>query len=1044
MKFSIVYKFSLSVIILVLVSSGMVGALFYAKTTKVLVENTLEDITVEIRNAGRRLQMHVEAQYEDVLFLAHTPPVQGFLRARKDGNFDKEDGSTLGQWESRLAAIFIELMKRKAPYDKIRFIDKSGQEIIVVGREKGQIVSIKTPDLQNKAHREYFSETLKLPPESVYLSEMNLNREYGKVSVPHMEVMRAATPVFDFDTGLVAGVLVLTVDVSHELLEIQRNIKGAGREIYITNDKGEYLLHPDGDKDFAFDLGHDYNIQQDIPQLEILFLPETQSSRLVLLPKDTGGSHLMSFLRVPFDPSRPERFIAVGITKLYDEILAKQKNVLNDVLFWALVLAALATFLAALLAYRLSKPIKLMTQIMNDYIHNRKSTELMPVDQGDEIGVLARSYQTLIGQVEDAQKSLEEMNRNLETKVAERTRDLETSELRQRTIVEHMVDGLITIDEKGIITMINPAAIELFGYRADEVVGKNLKMLMPEPYHSEHDGYLKNYSTTHQKKIIGIGREVEGLHKNGRRFPIDLAVSEILVDGQKLYTGLVRDITERKEMDKMKNEFISTVSHELRTPLTSIRGSLGLITGGAVGKLPEQANEMLRIASNNTERLLLLINDILDIQKIESGEMAFKFCSLDLKPFLEQAVAENEGYGAQHGVKFVIAQTLENAWVYADKDRLMQVMANLFSNAAKFSPVNGTVEISLAHHHTNILRISVTDKGPGIPEEFQPKLYDKFTQSDSSDTRQKGGTGLGLSISKVIVEKHGGRINFVSSEGIGTTFYVELPGLAGKRTGDEKGNMPQQLSDNTSEPSVLIVEDDHDIAALIRRMLAESGYDSDIAYSVEEAKVKLTANPGQYEVITLDLVLPGEGGMSFMTDLKQDSLTRDIPVVVVSVMADETRQSLNGEAIDVIDWLQKPIDQKRLIAAINQASGSLDLPRVLHVEDDEDVHKVVSTMLSAHCTLIWASTLAAAREALDSEKFDLLLLDIGLPDGSGLELLEMLDKISPPLRVVIFSAYDVTEEYVKKVSAVLIKSKTNNFKLGEVIKNVIANSKKSS
>ena len=181
-----------------------------------------------------------------------------------------------------------------------------------------------------------------------------------------------------------------------------------------------------------------------------------------------------------------------------------------------------------------------------------------------------------------------------------------------------------------------------------------------------------------------------------------------------------------------------------------------------------------------------------------------------------------------------------------------------------------------------------------------------------------------------------------------------------------------------------------------------------------------------------------------MTELKQDSLTRDIPVVVVSVMADETRQSLNGEAIDVVDWLQKPIDQKRLISAINQASGSLDLPRVLHVEDDEDVHKVVCTMLSEHCTLIWAPTLAAAREALDSEKLDLLLLDIGLPDGSGLELLEMLDKISPPLRVVIFSAYDVTEEYVKKVSAVLIKSKTNNFKLAEVIRNVIANSRKTS
>ena len=1037
MKFSIVYKFSLSAIMLVLVSSGVVGGLFYTKTTKVLVEKSLENIAVEIRNAGRRLQLHAEAQTEDVLFLANTPPVHGIFRAQKSGNYDKQGESTIEQWETRLQTIFIQMMKSKKSYERIRLIDKTGQELIVVGREEGKIVTITGADLQNKSHRAYFSEAIKLPSGSVYLSEMNLNREFGKVSLPHIEVLRGATPIFDEDTGLVAGTLVITVEIGHELLEIQRNIKGVGRVIYITNDQGDYLLHPESSKDFAFDLGQDYKIQQDIPQLAILFSPDNTSSSLILLPEDADGSHVMGFIRVPFDPFRPERFIAVGMTKLYDEILVQHTTVLNDVLFLALIMAALATLMAVILAYRLSKPIKVITEIMNDFIHNRKRSGLMPTTQKDEIGILARSYETLIGQVDDARTSLEEMNRNLETKVAERTQDLETSELLQRSIVENMVDGLITIDDKGLINMFNPAAIELFGYRVEEVVGKNLKMLMPEPYHSEHDGYLKNYSVTHQKKIIGIGREVEGLHKNGKKFPIDLAVSEIEVNGQKLYTGLVRDITERKAMDKMKNEFISTVSHELRTPLTSIRGSLGLITGGAVGTLPEQANEMLKIASNNTERLLLLINDILDIQKIESGEMAFKFRNLDLMPFIEQAIIENEAYGLQHGVKFIIGQSLENIRVYADKDRLMQVMANLLSNAAKFSPINGTVEISVAHHQFDTIRISVTDNGPGIPEEFRPKLYDKFTQSDSSDTRQKGGTGLGLSISKVIIEKHGGRINYVSSEGLGTTFYVELPELVGSKTGDENITFPRQLSEKILGASVLIVEADHDIAALTRRMLAESGYDSDIAHNIEAAKRKLRENPGQYEVITLDLILSGEGGMNFVDDLKREDSTRNIPVVVVSVMADEAWQTLNGGAVNVVDWLQKPIDQTRLIEAVSQASKSMGLPQVLHVEDDEDVHNVVRAMLKDHCDLICAPDLATAREILTSETFDLLLLDIGLPDGSGLELLELIEKSPTPLKVVIFSAYDVTEEFADKVSAVLVKSKTNNLKLAEVIKNVI-------
>jgi len=1041
MKFSIVYKFSLSAIILVLVSAGIVGGLFYTKTTKLLVDNALKDIAIEINSAGRRLQVHVESQNEDILFLADVPSIQEIIRARKDGDYDAQDESTHGQRQQYLQSIFTSMLRSKSSYETIRLIDKTGQEITVVGRDGDEIRAFTGPELQNKAHRDYMSETLKLPAGSVYLSEMNLSREHGKVSMPYKEVMRSATPIYDEATGAVAGVLVITVKIAHELLDIQRDIQALGRVIYIANDKGDYLLHPDTTKDFGFDLGHNYKVQHDMPQLTELFSTDNMNTKFTLLPADTDGLHVVSFIRVPFDPSRPERFIAVGITQLYSEIVAKQAGVMNEVLLLALVFAVVAAFLAVLLAYRMSKPIKQITQIMNDFIRHRKSSELMPLDQNDEIGVLARSYNTLIGQVEEAQNNLENMNRNLEAIVAERTQELEASEFRQRSIVENMVDGLVTIDDKGIVTMLNPAAIKLFGYQPDEVVGKNLKMLMPEPYQSEHDGYLDNYAKSHQKKIIGIGREVEGLRKNGEIFPLDLAVSEMAVNGQTLYTGLVRDITERKEMEKMKNEFISTVSHELRTPLTSIRGSLGLMAGGAVGKLSEQASEMLKIASNNTERLLLLINDILDIQKIESGQMAFKFQSLDLTTFLEQAAEENESYGAQYGVKFVIAQTVLNARVYADKDRLMQVMANLLSNAAKFSPKGETVEISVAHHQSDSLRISVTDYGLGIAEEFQPKLFDKFTQSDSSDSRQKGGTGLGLSITKVIIEKHGGRIDFISRQGIGTTFYIELPELMGKITDSDQTSTPRQLPASTFDASVLIVEDDPDIAALIRRMLAESGYDSDIAYDAEDARRHLREKPGQYEVITLDLALPGEGGISLLKALRGDAAVRDIPVVVISVLADETKRTLKGGAIGVVDWLQKPIDQSRLIDAIKQACTLSDLPRVLHVEDDADVHKVVSIMLSDYCDLTWTQTLSAAKNRLDSEEFDLILLDIGLPDGSGLDLLENIENCRPAPKVVIFSAYDVTEDYADKVSAILVKSKTNNFKLAEIIKDVITQSK---
>lgn len=612
---------------------------------------------------------------------------------------------------------------------------------------------------------------------------------------------------------------------------------------------------------------------------------------------------------------------------------------------------------------------------------------------------------------------------------------LENSELYQNSILKNIVDGLITIDDKGTVKSFNPAAVKIFGYQPEEVIGNNIKCLMPDPYHSEHDGYLNNYHQTSERKIIGIGREVSGLRKDGSIFPMDLAVSEMTVNDQKIYTGIMRDITERKQMDKMKNEFISTVSHELRTPLTSIRGSLGLIVGGAVGALPQQAEEMLKIATNNTERLLLLINDILDIQKIESGQMAFKFKKLEIMPFLEQSLIDNEAYGNQYKVKFVNIQKLPNTHVYADNDRLMQVIANLLSNAAKFSPENDIVEISVAIHHGDSVRISVTDHGPGIPEEFQPKLFDKFTQSDSSDTKQKGGTGLGLSISKVIIEKHGGRIDFISREGIGTTFYIELPILMGEKITDENDH-PRRLP-YQHLPCILIIEDDLDVAALLQRMLVEAGYNSDIAYDAEEARKLLHKKPGQYKAITLDLILPGEDGMSLLQYLREDKTTKNIPVVVVSVKANETKRELNGGAVGVSDWLSKPIDHDRLLNAVIQAAGPSHFPRVLHVEDEADVHKVVNAMLRDHCDLTWTTTLAASKEALEMENFDLVLLDIGLPDGSGLDLIETIERRVTPPRVVIFSAYEVTEKYAAKVSAVLMKSKTSNIKLAKVIKGLI-------
>ena len=238
--------------------------------------------------------------------------------------------------------------------------------------------------------------------------------------------------------------------------------------------------------------------------------------------------------------------------------------------------------------------------------------------------------------------------------------------------------------------------------------------------------------------------------------------------------GTNLDITERKEMERIKNEFIATVSHELRTPLTAVVGALGLLKQEATGKLPATATMFLGMAQQNSERLAALINDILDIEKIESGSLKFRLAPVAIAALLERAVTLNAPYGGQFDVRFELQRPLPDVAVSGDADRLLQVMTNLLSNAAKFSPAGSAVAVSCAVQDRAV-RIAVTDQGPGVPAEFRRRIFQKFAQADGGDTRQKGGTGLGLSICKAIVEKLGGTIAYASTPGQGATFYFDLP-----------------------------------------------------------------------------------------------------------------------------------------------------------------------------------------------------------------------------------------------------------------------------
>ncbi|CAN5869158.1 hypothetical protein BH11PSE12_BH11PSE12_07050 [soil metagenome] len=357
-------------------------------------------------------------------------------------------------------------------------------------------------------------------------------------------------------------------------------------------------------------------------------------------------------------------------------------------------------------------------------------------------------------------------------------RELEDSSDRLQAVFKNAADGIIMIDDQGKIEAINPAAIRIYGYTPEEMTGRDGINFAPP---GKHDllTLAMSHSTFTQTGQIHI--EDERMRKDGSRFPAELSISEYSLSGKRKLIVIVRDVTERYRAEKIKNEFISTVSHELRTPLTAIRGALGLVAGGVLGPLPEKMQPLISMAYKNSESLTRLINDLLDVQKIEAGKIDFHYEIATLYGLLKHAIDSNQSFAREYGVQIVLEDdTSGAAAVRVDPGRFQQVMANLLSNACKYSPKQTTVRVlAQTLPAENKIRIEVIDQGSGIPENFRDRIFQKFSQADSSDTRAKGGTGLGLAISKMIIEQMGGDIGFYhgagGAAGEGTHFYIELP-----------------------------------------------------------------------------------------------------------------------------------------------------------------------------------------------------------------------------------------------------------------------------
>ena len=385
----------------------------------------------------------------------------------------------------------------------------------------------------------------------------------------------------------------------------------------------------------------------------------------------------------------------------------------------------------------------------------------------------------LVGVLGQGKAATEALNLELQREIDERSRveeGLRDSEARMRTLIESVPDGIVTISDQGLLESMNPAAESIFGRKAEELIGRHFNSLMPESQRDDYDDYVRAHLGLGNGKAIGFGLEITGQRKDGSEFPMELGISHMWLERRHLFIGIVRDISERREIERMKNQFLATVNHELRTPLTSVLGSLGLLSEGIAGELSERGRSLLDITRNNVQRLVRLIGNILDMDDIQSGRMRMDFRPVVLGRLVEQAVEDQRMPAASAGVHVELRNDAPRGLVYADGERILQTLNHLLSNALKFSPRGGTLAVDLESVN-GWLCVTVADQGPGVPAEFHEQIFQPFSHAATGDADVRSGAGLGLSIARAIVEQHAGTIGYKPGPQSGARFYFELPEL---------------------------------------------------------------------------------------------------------------------------------------------------------------------------------------------------------------------------------------------------------------------------